>query len=288
MMSPAAAYILVAIALLCLTPLLRIELPWPLFAGLIAGATFQDHRVWVDLPTPIFWILVVGLLFCLRLTSLGTVLFYALLFPYVKSRLGLPDVPTTGWLTFASGLFWIVWMLYWPAVFFVLQPTSLSCIFCWIVITIVMRDKIHFFMSPGYWFGWGLLFTDIQYSLPPGALPSWNIVCVSLILGSGILIRADISGVRFFLWALFCLVATTVVQKLFLFVWLYPEKYLFPFNMISGYYKIRPGRKWYPLGLDPDAQESLCGPCKRITVGRSKLILGSYWPLIRLVEWHKP
>jgi hypothetical protein len=283
-MSPVAIWILFFIALVFLMPGLLREIPLPFFLVFIAFATFQDYRYYVDLPTPVFWILLVCLLPCLLFqpASMGTVVFYTLVIAHVKVL--FPEIPTT-WLL--SGLFWISWVLIWPvAGIYTYGIVSPLCMICWITITILMRDKIHFLMSPGYWIGWPALFSIMYYFGFHPVLPlSWDILFLSLIIVSGISLRPDISVIRFDLWVILIWIVGPLMRPLYVFVWCYPETYLFPFNLISGHWKIS-AAKWYPVSERPDASGALCTQCKRFTA-KSKLVLGSSYPLVRLVEWHK-
>lgn len=281
-MSPVLLWILFFICFFFLMPVLLSPRPVLIFLILIPTATFQDYRYYVDLPTPVFWILLVCLLPCLfEPSSLGFILLYTLVIAHAKML--FPEMPTT-WLL--SSLFWIYWVLIWPfAGFYVYGQVAPGCLISWFITTIILRDKIHFLMSPGYWIGWPVLFTALHHGFHPDLPLSWDAVCLSLILVSGILIRPDISVVRFDLWTLFIFVGRPIVRALFTWVWCYPETYLFPFNLISGYWKIS-SKKWYPVSERPDSTGALCGQCKHFTA-KSKLILGSNYPLTRLIEMHK-
>ena len=87
------------------------------------------------------------------------------------------------------------------------------------------------------------------------------------------------------LWTVFLFPGIPILRRLWQFVWVFLEKYLFPFNLISGYWKI--SSPWrYPTNDRADSMRALCAKCKRFTT-KSNLNLGSNYPLVRLVEWHK-
>jgi hypothetical protein len=281
-MTPVIQWIIFFIFLFFMMPILVAPRPLHLFLISIGVATFQNYTYYIDLPTPVFWIMIVFFLPCIfEPTSLGSVLLYTLVIAHVK--LLLPGLPTT-WLL--SGVFWIYWVGVWPvAGVMVYGEASPASLICWFTAVIVMRHDIHFLMSPVYWIGWPMYWSSIQYGMPMVLPLSWHIFCPLMILAGGLMIRPDKSAIRFILWNVYVMLALPLARLLFTFVWAYPEKYLFPFNLISGHWKISSGR-WYPASDRPDSTGNLCQKCKRLTA-RSSLILGSYYPLSRLVEWHK-
>ena len=78
--------------------------------------------------------------------------------------------------------------------------------------------------------------------------------------------------------------AAILPRTIFTFVYMYPEMYLFPFNLISCWYKVS-APVWHPVcGMDY-GPHVLCPQCSALTL-KSKLIIGAYRPLVSLVEWY--
>lgn len=259
------------------------------FFILIIAASFLDYTDHVDMPTAVFWVLLVLLLpFILLPFSYTNILLWILIFPYMKLMATDPDSLSPWVMRVFPVAFWIFWVLLWPCSAFARfgpEPISMSSIGCWMAITIIMYDRIHFLMSIFYWIAWPVLFGSLLHSLEPQLPLIWHLICVSSILVSGLGIRPDISLIRFVLWTIYVLVASPFLRLFFNNAWIFPEKYVFPYNMISRHWKIS-SPKWYAASERPDSAGALCMKCKQFTAS-SGLIIGSKYPLVRLVEWHK-
>ncbi|KAL7628332.1 hypothetical protein AAE478_002532 [Parahypoxylon ruwenzoriense] len=255
------------------------------FFLLIAFATFYGVK-WVDdIPTWAFWVLFVMIIPLAGLLPLSifTVILYTLVCACVKPH--LPILPPS----LLHGAFWVVFVLGLPALSYVHQiegiPFQYVGFACWLALAVLMYDEIHFLMHVGYWISWCVLWVGLALAFRTESHFSWHVALISIGASLAACILPQQSLLRFMSWIVATFVGWVIFYQFYHWFFTYPETYLFPFNMISGYYKVSSPR-WYPAWERPDsAAKELCETCKRL-VSKSALIMGSRLPLVRLVEQH--
>jgi len=153
----------------------------------------------------------------------------------------------------------------------------------WLATSATMFRKIHFLMHPGYWVGWPLLMSGLVDVFGREMPIIWNMLALSLFTALFWLINPT-SGVGHFDLFMLSVWSLVFVRGLFVIVYIYPETYFFPFNILSRWYKV-PASVWRPIHKLDYPSNTLCLQCSSVT-SSSKLIAGSYRPLVPLVEWH--
>ena len=153
----------------------------------------------------------------------------------------------------------------------------------------LMRSSIHVQMSLGAFLAWAWFFSVLRVVVPPNMPGPWYFFWAGAIPAWWAVARPETSALRFFAWTAGLFAARFVVYMLYVWYWLNPFKSdLFPFSLVSGWCRAARSRcspSPSPSPSGGDAGASLCRRCEGFISG-SNLIMGSGFPVVRLVEWH--
>ena len=280
--------LLIFLCTLCvIAPLSQVPIPLVPYLRMLCLVTVTVFLATVSrhppkqLPPPVFWVMFVA---CLPFTFGDGNAASIVLWGLFISHLGIFVV---GWCR-------ILFVVALPASFCrgddgivsaanFRRSCSLPAVVCWFAIIFLMFDKIHFLMHPVHWAAWYILLLALPQVFPPATPLVWDVLVPPLAISLWWFLGAGTSPLQFFAFALGML-ATIVVRHIFIFVFMYPEIYLFPFNLISHRYKV-PSAVWLPISSLESPRTVLCPQCQRL-VSSSALILGAFRPLVSLTEWH--
>jgi hypothetical protein len=229
-----------------------------------------------ELPMPVFWVMFFAILpFTFGVGNGASIAIWSLTLSHLDYIAAV-----------MPALFFIYFALSAPIVLTTMTPdvAGVPAGFFWLAVVFVMRDKIHFLMPLSLWGAWALFYIGLNCTFWRAAPPVWNISAVIIVVSLWWLLKAAESTSRFAAFGLALSIIGALCRALFNFIFLYPETYLFPFNLISHWYKV-PQAAWKPVTSLENPPTSLCPQCKRL-VQSSSIILGSRWPLVPLVEWH--
>ncbi|SPO06552.1 uncharacterized protein DNG_09242 [Cephalotrichum gorgonifer] len=275
--------LLLAAAVFVIGALSSVPMTVPIYLASFVVITIEFYRNPPEkLPTPIFWIVLVACLpFIWEEGNAASVILYGLSI----SHLSL--FPTALPILFPI-VFIAVCCLVGLAIavgLTISQDLSTTTLLWWFAMAILMFKDIHLNMPWGYWVGWPFLTSGLAGIFPPAMPIIWNVVASSLVALLFWLVDPT-SGVGHFGLFTLSLYSLIFLRALFVFVYVYPETYFFPFNLLSHRYKV-PAPAWLPISTLDDPPNLLCAQCGSFT-SSSKLIIGAVFrPLVPLVEWHK-
>ncbi len=228
-----------------------------------------------ELPMPVFWVMFFAFLpFTFGFGNIASIAIWALSLSHLD------------YIAAVMPALFIIYFALMPPVALAMTPTASRVLagFFWLAIVLAQRDKIHFLMPLSLWGAWLLFYSGLTVAFWRAAPLVWNISLAIIVASLWWLLEAAESTSRVAAFGLALLLIGTLGKGLFNFIFLYPETYLFPFNLISHRYKV-PQAAWKPVTTLENPPNSLCPQCQQL-VQSSGIILGSRWPLVPLVEWH--
>ncbi|KAI0113323.1 heterokaryon incompatibility protein-domain-containing protein [Daldinia grandis] len=240
-----------------------------------------------EMPTLVFWILVVLLgLTCYGATR-GFLIQYAIII--FNSHFTNDGLHTPG-LTINHYVIGLLVALIIVAASLIKDPGYIGGVLIWFVSIGVLHNQMWPYNVDfdWRWIGaWYLLLLALLHTFAPSMPIPWYIMWVGIIIGLGYGFRPDHSLLGFILWAL----TIWVLRFLLFFVYMFyfsgpPSPDLFPFNLFSHKWMMSKPR-WYPLNLRHDHLNNarLCERCDSFT-SKSKLIMGSSLLFTPLAETH--
>lgn len=159
---------------------------------------------------------------------------------------------------------------------------------CSAILMYLMRARLFQSASLVWLCAWAWFFSVFHFSLNKYRPWFWNAFWMTVIFGLREKMRPDSSLERFLTWTGSLLGLRLAVTPFeFVYSMFGDKSQTFPFNIISPWWRLskpplQPAGKEYQPKNEPD----LCEPCREFT-SRSNLIMGSRFPITRLVEWHK-
>jgi hypothetical protein len=182
-------------------------------------------------------------------------------------------------------VFWVLFVL----LFLTARQNSLSLIF-FVVLNLhrlwpylpTLHDRLSLWLVAVWVF--------VNYALFVFMLPlGWHVFWMPIMAITAVFICRDRTARQLMIWTTAMIGLRIFVNVFYLFyVTVTPFKWaIFPFNLFSQRWQASKSR-WYPCNArEPDTirDTKLCERCNTI-VGNSGLIIGSRWPLTRMLEWH--